>query len=124
MAAQLDFFTVPPPSAPSGPLFGVVIPGRPLMTDFQVVDTSKAIALLEQPGSIAELSFFLLPTTLSILPPNHGAILYYSVPPFQHWEIIGSVEPSRPSGIFRTGWVTHEEVRVCPVLQLGVSIEP
>jgi hypothetical protein len=103
-------------------LFGVVIPGRPLITDFQVVDATKAVAVLEQPAAVTELTFFLLPST--VIPPGFGAILYYSVPPFQTWVLIGSVDPCKPSGIFRTNWATNEEVRNCPVVQLGVSLEP
>eukprot|EP00428_Durinskia_dybowskii_P065411 CAMPEP_0170386398 /NCGR_PEP_ID=MMETSP0117_2-20130122/17013_1 /TAXON_ID=400756 /ORGANISM="Durinskia baltica, Strain CSIRO CS-38" /LENGTH=163 /DNA_ID=CAMNT_0010642217 /DNA_START=87 /DNA_END=575 /DNA_ORIENTATION=+ len=103
-------------------LFGVVIPGRPVITDFQVVDATKAMAVIEQPATVTELTFFLLPTT--VIPPGYGAILYYSVPPFQNWILIGSIDPSKPSGIFRTNWATNEEVRNCPALQLGVSLEP
>lgn len=104
------------------PLFGVVIPGRPLVTDFQPIDSTKAVSVLEQPATVTELTFFLLPSTP--IPPGCGAILYYSLPPFQTWVLIGSVDPSKPSGIFRTGWATNEEVKNCPVVQLGVSLEP
>ena len=106
----------------STPLFGVVVPGRHIITDFQLVDNTKAVALIEQPSSIAELTFFLLPTTT--IPEGYGAILYYSVPPFENWLLLGAVYPSKPSGIFRTGWVTNEEVKNMPFVQLGVSIEP
>ena len=103
-------------------LFGVVIPGRPLITDFKLVDSTKAVALIEQPGFINEITFFLLPSTP--IPPGFGAILYYTVAPFQNWTMIGSVSPSKPSGIFRTGWTTNEEVKCHNVVQLGVSLEP
>lgn len=104
------------------PLFGVVIPGRPLITEFQVVDATKAVAIVEQPASVTELTFFILPTT--VIPPGYGAILYYSVPPFQNWILIGSVDPTKPSGIFRTNWATNEDVKLNPIVQLGVSLEP
>mmetsp|Transcript_6860 Transcript_6860/g.14891 ORF Transcript_6860/g.14891 Transcript_6860/m.14891 type:complete len:203 (+) Transcript_6860:29-637(+) len=103
-------------------LFGVVVPGRPLITEFQALDSTKAATLLENPGGVTEITFFLLPTTP--VPPGFGAILYYSVPPFQNWTILGSVYPAKPSGIFRTKWSTDEEVRGCSVVQLGVSLEP
>lgn len=106
----------------SQPLFGVVIPGRPLITDFQLLDSTKAIAVIEQPCFVNEITFFLLPSTP--IPSGYGAILYYTVAPFQHWTVIGSVSPSKPSGIFRTGWATNEEVRKHNVVQLGVSLEP
>eukprot|EP00598_Pedospumella_elongata_P009270 CAMPEP_0185006174 /NCGR_PEP_ID=MMETSP1098-20130426/83863_1 /TAXON_ID=89044 /ORGANISM="Spumella elongata, Strain CCAP 955/1" /LENGTH=180 /DNA_ID=CAMNT_0027534307 /DNA_START=69 /DNA_END=611 /DNA_ORIENTATION=- len=103
-------------------LFGIVVPGRPVITEFQLVDSTKAMTMLEQPATVPELTFFLLPTT--VIPPGYGAILYYSVPPFQNWVLIGSIDPSKPSGIFRTNWANNEEVRNCPVVQLGVSLEP
>lgn len=104
------------------PLFGIIIPGRPLITEFQLIDNTKAMTVIDYPASIAELTFFLLPNTP--IPPGYGAILYYSIPPFQNWVLLGSVDPSKPSGIFRTGWATNEEVKGCPVVQLGVSLEP
>jgi hypothetical protein len=103
-------------------LFGVVIPGRPVITEFQVVDATKAMTIVEQPSAVTEITFFILPTT--IVPPGYGAILYYSVPPFQNWILVGSVDPSKPSGTFRTNWATNEEVKFCHVVQLGVSLEP
>lgn len=103
-------------------LFGVVIPGRPLITDFQLVDSMKAVAPIEQPRFVNEITFFLLPTTP--IPAGFGAILYYSVPPFLTWEIIGSVSPAKPSGIFRTGWATKEDVMNHSMVQLGVCLEP
>eukprot|EP01038_Epipyxis_sp_PR26KG_P016895 gene16895-23181_t len=104
------------------PLFGVLIPGRHIITDFQAVDNTKAISIIESPQLVSELSFFMLPSTP--IPPGYGAILYYSLPPFTEWTLLGSVDPSKPSGIFRTGWTTNEQVVNSPVVQLGVSIEP
>ncbi len=103
-------------------LFGLIIPGRPLITEFQLVDSTKAVTVLEQPSTVTELTFFLLPSTT--IPPGFGAILYYSVAPYQNWILIGEVDPSKPSGIFRTNWATDEQVRNCPMVQLGVSLEP
>lgn len=104
------------------PLFGIVIPGRPVITEFQVLDTTKAVTVVENPQMVSELTFFLLPTT--VIPPGYGAILYYSLPPFQQWSLIGAIDPMKPSGTFRTGWVTNEEVQLSPAVQLGVSLEP
>lgn len=71
---------------------------------------------------MSEVSFFMLPG--APVPPGYGAVLYYSIPPFQTWTLVGSVFPNKPSGIFRTGWATNEAMMGCPVVQLGVSIEP
>lgn len=104
------------------PLFGVVIPGRPLITEFQQIDATKAVTVVDFPSTITEITFFLLPTTA--IPPGYGAILYYAMPPFQQWAVLGSVDPSKPSGTFRTGFATNEEIKNCQCVQLGVSLEP
>jgi protein Hikeshi len=104
------------------PLFGLVVPGRPLVCHFQQLDATKAITVLEQPAHVSEITFFLMPTTT--IPPGYGAILYYATPPFTNWEILGSVDPAKPSGTFRTGWSTNDDVRNSPCVQLGVSLEP
>ncbi|KAG5188834.1 hypothetical protein JKP88DRAFT_303547 [Tribonema minus] len=101
--------------------FGIVIEGRPLISEFRVVDATKAAVEVQYPVQVAELVFFLLPT--SPLPPGTGAALYYSAPRFQNWEYIGAVEPAAPSAILRTGWPTDEALQQCPMVQLGVSIE-
>jgi hypothetical protein len=97
------------------------VPGRPLITEFQPVSDSKAVVALEYPTMITEITFFLLPT--SPVPIGYGAILYYSVDQV-HWELLGAISPEKPSGIFRTGWPTNEEVVKYPVVYLGVSLEP
>lgn len=50
-------------------------------------------------------------------------MLYYSPPPFTGWELLGSVSPDKQSGTFRTGWTTKEDMKGCPMVQLGVSVE-
>ena len=102
--------------------FGLVIPGRPLITSFQLIDATKAIIQVDDPSSITEVTFFSLPN--SQIPPGYGAILYYSVAPFQNWVLLGSITPIRPSGIFRTGFTTKDEVKGQTVVQFGVSLEP
>eukprot|EP01041_Mallomonas_annulata_P006767 gene6767-13713_t len=105
----------------SVPFFGVVAPGRPVITDFRPIDETKCVVEFIDPTSITELTFFMLPS--SPVPPGFGAVLYYSVPPFQQWEIIGAISPEKPSGIFRTSWATKEDMIGCPLVQLGVSLE-
>ena len=104
-------------------LFGVVVPGRALLTEWQAVSEARCVTppLLE-PASINEITFFLLPSTP--IPPGHGAVLYYATPPGTSWSILGAVTPYKPSGTFRTGWATIEEMQFCPAVQLGVSLEP
>lgn len=105
------------------PLFGVVASGRMVLTEFTPCSEDKAVTWLQDPMSVAELTFFLLPQTP--VPPGHGAILYYAAPPnFEEWEMIGAISPQRPSGTFRTGWPTNEALLGCPCVQLGVALQP
>lgn len=102
-------------------LFGVVVPGRPVITEFVPLSESKAVTTLPDPQSITELTFFMLPTTPC--PPGFGCILYYSID-LSNWVLVGSVSPEKQSGIFRTGWPTNEQLAGCPAVHLGVSLEP
>ena len=52
-----------------------------LLSSWLMVDGSKCVSELNHPTLVSEITFFLLPSTS--LPPNFGAVLYYSVPPFQ-----------------------------------------
>jgi hypothetical protein len=101
--------------------FGVVAPGRPILTEFQPISETKAIVVIEQPFLVTELTFFLL--SPNVCPIGYGAILYYSTDQI-NWELLGSVSNSKPSGIFRTGWSTKEELVGIPFVYLGVSLEP
>lgn len=103
-------------------MFGVVVPGRPVITEFTPINESKAVTMLQHPTLITEITFFLLSATA--IPPGYGAILYYSIHPFEHWQILGSISPHIPSGTFRTGWSTKEEFQGVTSIQLGVALEP
>uniref|UniRef100_A0A7S3NKR4 Hikeshi-like domain-containing protein n=1 Tax=Aureoumbra lagunensis TaxID=44058 RepID=A0A7S3NKR4_9STRA len=99
-------------------MFGVVIAGRPAVTDFTMVDASKCVTTLTAPGEVSEICFFLLPG--AALPPNTSAVLYYTVDGVG-WTVLGAVGERKPSGIFRTPW--HTQLGVATTLQLGVSLE-
>ena len=102
-------------------LFGVVIPGRPVITEFQPVSESKAVSIIQNPSTVTEITFFLLPT--SPCPPGFGAVLYFSIDQ-ANWQILGAISPEKPSGTFRTGWPSNEIVYTAPFIYLGVSLEP
>ncbi|CAM9552077.1 unnamed protein product [Hapterophycus canaliculatus] len=113
--------------APAVP-FGIIVPGRPVIPEFrqEAIDTSKCVTEIVNPREVDEVVFFLLPT--SPVPPGHAAVLYFSVPnsttgAFEHWELLGALAAGKPSGVFRTGWPTKEQMQSCGVVQLGVSIE-
>lgn len=106
---------VPPPH------FGIVIPGRSLLTEFEAISETKYISFINDPINVSEITFFLIPS--SPLPAGYGVILYYSLHPFQNWEIIGAIDPLKPSGTFRTGWPLKEEFRGATIVQLGIALE-
>ena len=99
-------------------LFGCVIPGRPLQSQWVQISPDKATMDLDAPGSIEEIALFLLPST--VLPAGFGAVLYFTVNG-EAWEVLGSISIEKPSAIFRTGWTTREGMSSCPVVQLGIG---
>jgi len=78
--------------------FGVVVPGRPVLANFAMVDAAKCVATIERPAEISELCFFLLPAAR--LPADMCAALYYSADG-ANFSVLGSVSAGKPSGIFR-----------------------
>jgi len=102
-------------------LFGIVVSGRPLMCEWSPISAERCVARLANPGAVPELTFFLLPGT--VIPPGFGAILYFTAPPKGDWEILGSIMPEKPSGVFRTGWPSRGDMHVAEI-QLGVELAP
>ncbi len=47
-----------------------------------------------EPAAVSELTFFLLPGVQ--LPPGAGVALYYALPPFTEWTVIGAVTADKP----------------------------
>ena len=79
----------PPPPPTAAPLFGVVIAGRPVITDFAPVGDGRCVATVASPADVSELSFFLLPH--SPVPAGHGAVLHYTCDG-AHWQALGAVD--------------------------------
>lgn len=164
---------VPPPVAQP---FGLIIPGHNVITDFvpDVTGTKFTLNLpfpvpavgttpsasqqdnfhsshLLLPTTISDIVFFLLPNIP--LPPNRGAMLYWSALPMDMagnivpssasggptFELLGALTPNKTSAVFRTGWSSHEQLLSLVeqtstpnnngvysgiMITLGVSIEP
>lgn len=140
---------VPPPVVASQmavPLFGVVIPGSPVRIDFLPADVTGLKYTLSLAGlpvpvtSVSDLVFFFLPEAAPALPAGYGATLYWQAstitangPMVQAtgFEMLGAITPDKPSGVFRTGWSTHDALVAAVAdpganvaVTLGVSIEP
>jgi len=101
-------------------IFGILAPGRPVQTEFFQTDPSKFMLIIQNPNEITDLVFFLLPNCP--LPDGFGAVLYFSLDG-TNWDLLGAVTPNKPSGVFRTGWPSNEQVTSSSTVQLGVSVE-
>lgn len=133
------------------PLFGLIAPTSPVLTDFLPVEGSNGtkftLTVLSSPStsgsfpfpltSIHEMVFFLLPNASKAMPPNSGVLVYWQVEVStggqSGFELLGSLIPSeKQSEIFRTGWSEREEFiglerqQPPPVVRInfGISIEP
>eukprot|EP01084_Bolivina_argentea_P269866 458759_1 len=80
-----------PPTVP----FGILIPSRPVITEFIVVGQQAMVEI-----------------------PNPSA------PPYGTWEILGAVSQDVPSATLRTGWPIHEGMQNVGISRLMVGIEP
>mmetsp|Transcript_20323 Transcript_20323/g.23559 ORF Transcript_20323/g.23559 Transcript_20323/m.23559 type:complete len:253 (+) Transcript_20323:152-910(+) len=114
-------------------VFGLIIPGKEVVTNFTPTDPSGTKFALTIPfdvstssqnsnkhnpiTSISDLVFFLLPNIT--LPPNSGAMIYWSAAgtsassaaQTSSFELLGALTPNQPSVILRTGWSTHEPLQ-------------
>jgi len=104
-------------------MFALIIPGRPLDTNFQPVDAKKLMAVIPQPAAVHEFTIALLHPAL---PPDAGVAVYYTVPglppPFSEWQYVGPVSLSHPTAAFRAPW--HGKIPPeTPLVQLGLSVE-
>lgn len=120
-----------PNSALTSQLFGLVIPGKEVITNFIPADPTGTKYTLTIPlpiqsnandnnditvTSISDVVFFLLPNIS--LPPNTGAMMYWSASssqpngtPSSSFELLGGLTPSQASTILSTGWSTNEPLQ-------------
>ena len=98
--------------------FGLVIPGRPILVNFEMVDPTKCAATIERPGEVAEICFFLTPSGAQ-LPPDKCAVLYLSLDGAA-WTLLGTLSLAKPSGLFR---LPSDDARArAPAARLGVCL--
>lgn len=110
--------------------FGLIVPGRPVISEFQIVSETKCITFIQYPSIVSELTFFLVPN--AVIPHGCGAILYYctGIASMENWStgnewiILGAISPDKPSATFRTGWTMQDILVNSPMIQLGISLEP
>ena len=108
-------------------LFGLLVAGRPVSTDFTcVAPGSRYTVLVPSPASAPQISLFLLPG--NTFPAGAGITVMWALPPYEAWTPLGVLTPSAPSATFRTGWAS---ALAPPAPQpppatamLGLAVEP
>jgi Protein of unknown function (DUF775) len=117
-----------PAPATSTSLFGVVVSGRPVSTEFQeVVAGSRYTTLIQDPSTAFFLTIFLLPGLA--FPPDKGITVMASLDSatgFTEWTTLGVLTPTSPSATFRTGWPAIPGIgpSTHPAAMIGLAIEP
>uniref|UniRef100_A0A131XXZ5 Uncharacterized protein n=1 Tax=Ixodes ricinus TaxID=34613 RepID=A0A131XXZ5_IXORI len=114
-------------------LFGAIVTGRLVQTDFQTVDQTKFLMNIPDPASINHIVVFL--TGAQPFPEGLGGSVYFSWPSpdaVGNWQYLGFISNEKPSAIFKVS--KHKEDAqpehafsshgFCSVAQLGISVEP
>eukprot|EP01126_Amoeba_proteus_P039410 TRINITY_DN4152_c0_g1_i7.p1 TRINITY_DN4152_c0_g1~~TRINITY_DN4152_c0_g1_i7.p1 ORF type:complete len:159 (-),score=23.28 TRINITY_DN4152_c0_g1_i7:141-617(-) len=116
-------------------MFAVLVAGRLVQTNSTQVDATKLLFSLERSDTIHNLAVFL--TGVSPLPPDAGAIVWLSYPPYDSWQYLGHLTNEKPSAMFRVHQNTtsphtsnqfgqfgrNHEIRVNEA-KLGVELAP
>jgi protein Hikeshi len=123
---------------PPRPVFGLIVPGFPVRTDFSpVTATQFSLTLPDLPlRTVTEMVLFATDVATSI-PPDCGVLCYWQITRraestgFALW---GALTAAQPSALFRTGWSEQESVASmlqndpttasAAALTIGLSIEP
>lgn len=115
-------------------MFGAICAGRPVQTNIQSISATQFVFHLPSPKTINHLVIFLLPDT--ILPPTHAATIHVRFPGQQAFHLLGAINASKPSAIFRVrglaGFASDDDGMsdagagngVEDEVILGISVEP
>lgn len=131
------------------PLFGLIVPGCAVRTDFVPIDPNglKFALRLSCPGdiptpltSILDIVFFLTtPIVQQQQAEELGVVVYWQISSAINpttastgYELLGHVSNNTPSAVFRTGWSEHEQTvelgtmnpPIPVIVTIGLSIEP
>jgi len=120
-------------------MFGVIISGRPVLTDAQSISPTQFAFQIPSTPSFSHIVVFLLPGTT--LPDGTAAAVYAQLPNTVEFKLLGAIANEKPSAIFKInnkaggpagGGMGQEDVMVddaslngaVPPLALGISVEP
>jgi protein Hikeshi len=79
--------------------FAVLIPGQPVLTNFEFTNGIYHIDL-PNPKTVANISIFLT----QALPENYAITLNFSLPPYNEMQYLGAVANEKPSDTYSTGF--------------------
>ena len=99
----------------------MIVPGRPILTQFRQISSSKYELEIANPSSVSEIVFVLLRPDL--LNAELGLNVYSTARSESEWRLIGAISKNCPSTIIRTGW-TSVLMRGVRSVRIGVSLEP
>nr|CAD2159585.1 unnamed protein product [Meloidogyne enterolobii] len=88
-------------------VFGLIIAGRMVQTDFTALKEMEYMIEIQDAESINHLVIFL--TGLSPLPVNYGGSIYMSWTPIggeRQWNYLGFISNEKPSALFKIGQLT------------------
>lgn len=114
-------------------MFGVIISGRPVLTEPQTISQTQFAFQLPAYPSFNHIVVFLLPGTT--LPPDTAASVYVQIPPSADFRFLGAIANEKQSAIFKVDGldaIAREAAALAaqnpgaqiPAVTLGVSIEP
>lgn len=122
-------------------MFGVIVSGRPVLTDAQAVSETQFAFQIPSVPPFSHIVVFLLPGTT--LPDGTAAAVYAQLPNTSEFKLLGAIANEKPSAIFKVnnkaggpagGGVGDDDAMIdggaplngvaAPPLALGISVEP
>jgi len=117
--------------------FGVIVSGRPVVTEAQIISPTQVAYQIPSQPSFSHIVVFLLPG--ATLPDGTAAAVYAQLPGTPDFKLLGAIANEKPSAIFKVkngnaagGGLGDEDAMVdeglangaAAPLALGISVEP
>ncbi|KAL1605652.1 hypothetical protein SLS59_003455 [Nothophoma quercina] len=116
--------------------FGVIVSGRPVLTDAQIISPTQVAYQIPSSPSFSHIVVFLLPGVT--IPDGTAAAVYAQLPGTADFKLLGAIANEKPSAIFKVktgtaagGGLGDEDAMVdegangvSAPLALGISVEP
>lgn len=114
-------------------MFGVIVSGRLVQTDFQRVSPTQFLCNIPDADSINHVVIFL--TGSEPFPEDTGGLVYFSWPDpvaVPSWQLLGHISNVKPSAIFKIANLKKDTISPHPFMQqqvshlaqIGISVEP